>query len=283
MENDGGSIPSSSRRRWMLLRSVLLKKEVDLREYADITTRSLDDIRLLKKERTEEGEDYVIVRYDVLGMAQLTLKQSEEKKLRVKSLSELRTGTNDADRTGIVTLWPSEEALAFLCAKRAGDFEGKVVIEVGSGLGLAGLAIAATTKAKAVLLTDGNSDAVDRLRENIALNQKRFGQTQVLAQKLDWSDAASLNLLAGADASETIVICSDCVYDERLYEPLAKCLGANASAESWLMCPDRHGGHARFLRVARECGLEAKVGWTVPQELAHLSRTKLFPHLLVLN
>ena len=87
----------------MLLRSVLLKKEVDLREYADITTRSLDDIRLLKKERTDEGEDYVIVRYDVLGMAQLTLKQSEEKKLRV--MFDIVDASGDNEVSWVEFMW----------------------------------------------------------------------------------------------------------------------------------------------------------------------------------
>mmetsp|Transcript_4185 Transcript_4185/g.12203 ORF Transcript_4185/g.12203 Transcript_4185/m.12203 type:complete len:182 (+) Transcript_4185:186-731(+) len=161
---EGSTSSATSRRRWDLLRSVLLKKEVDLREYADITTRTLADLQLFSKEKIESGDGYVKVRYGVSNACSLTLKQSEEQKLKVKSLSELRTRESDADRTGIVTVWPSEEALGYVCSKRAGAFEGKVVVEVGSGLGLAGLAIAATTKAKLVVLTDGNSDAVSRLR-----------------------------------------------------------------------------------------------------------------------
>ena len=92
----------------------------------------------------------------------LKLKQSHETKVRLSDLT--RTAKDDADRTGMVTVWPSEEALAFLCVKRKDLFKGKNVIEIGSGLGLAGLAIAATSEAKSVVITDGNSDTVERLR-----------------------------------------------------------------------------------------------------------------------
>ena len=64
----------------------------------------------------------------------------------------------------MVTLWPSEEALAYLCMKRPHMFKGKSIIEIGAGLGLAGLVLAATSEAKCVIVTDGNSRAVEHLR-----------------------------------------------------------------------------------------------------------------------
>jgi len=50
---EGSTSSATSRRRWDLLRSVLLKKEVDLREYADITTRTLADLQLFSKEKSK--------------------------------------------------------------------------------------------------------------------------------------------------------------------------------------------------------------------------------------
>ena len=94
----------------------------------------------------------------------MTLRQNDERKIKVNSLSKLRTKEDDADRTGLVTVWPSEEALAYLCVRRAGIFKGKSVIEIGAGAGVAGLALAAVSEARFVFLTDGNSDTVDRLR-----------------------------------------------------------------------------------------------------------------------
>ena len=40
-----------SQRRWSFLRAALLKKEVNLDEFSDITKRSLADIELLEKEQ----------------------------------------------------------------------------------------------------------------------------------------------------------------------------------------------------------------------------------------
>ena len=102
----------------------------------------------------EEGEE--------ASSSSLKLKQGHETKVRLSDLT--RTAKDDADRTGMVTVWPSEEALAYLCVKRRDVFKGKNVIEIGAGLGLAGMAIAATSEANMVVVTDGNSETVDRIR-----------------------------------------------------------------------------------------------------------------------
>ena len=63
-----------------------------------------------------------------------------------------------------VCLWPSEEALAYWCTCHGDLFSGKVVVELGSGVGLAGMAVAACTDAARVVLTDGCEETVQRIR-----------------------------------------------------------------------------------------------------------------------
>lgn len=65
------------------------------------------------------------------------------------------------DNTGLVCNWPSEDVLAHYCLSHADIFRSKKVIELGSGYGLAGFAIAAATEASEVVISDGNPQVVD--------------------------------------------------------------------------------------------------------------------------
>ena len=69
-------------------------------------------------------------------------------------------------------LAPSGEVLAWLLAKGTWNFSQKRVLELGSGLVLAGLASAAWMDCNYVLLSDGDQElpVVDVMRRNIALN-----------------------------------------------------------------------------------------------------------------
>ncbi|KAE8715934.1 putative Zeamatin precursor [Hibiscus syriacus] len=68
---------------------------------------------------------------------------------------------HNIDNTGLVCQWPSEDVLAYHCLSHADMFRSKRVIELGSGYGLAGLAIAAATEALEVVISDGNPQVVD--------------------------------------------------------------------------------------------------------------------------
>lgn len=67
----------------------------------------------------------------------------------------------DIDTTGLVRCWPTEDVLAFFCINNPNLFRSKRVLELGSGYGLAGLVIAATTNACEVVISDGNPQVVN--------------------------------------------------------------------------------------------------------------------------
>ncbi|KAL6867459.1 hypothetical protein ACP4OV_015483 [Aristida adscensionis] len=54
---------------------------------------------------------------------------------------------HNIDTTGLVCCWPSEEVLAYYCIRHSDMFRSKKVLELGSGYGLAGLVVAASTNA----------------------------------------------------------------------------------------------------------------------------------------
>lgn len=57
--------------------------------------------------------------------------------------------------------WPSEEVLAYYCINHSDVFRSKKVLELGSGYGLAGLVIAASTNADEVVISDGNPQVAE--------------------------------------------------------------------------------------------------------------------------
>ncbi|KAL6856133.1 hypothetical protein ACP4OV_018935 [Aristida adscensionis] len=128
-------------------------------------------------------------------------------------------------------LWPSAATLLrFLPASphllpRAPSPPGAPlrVLELGSGTGAAGLALAAALPARAVL-----SDlpcALPNLRHNAALNAPLLAAAGGAASvvPLPWGDAAAMEAAAAARAFD-LVVASDVVYYEALVEPLIETL-----------------------------------------------------------
>uniref|UniRef100_A0A0E0LME5 Uncharacterized protein n=1 Tax=Oryza punctata TaxID=4537 RepID=A0A0E0LME5_ORYPU len=97
------------------------------------------------------------------------------------------------------------------------------ILELGSGTGAAGLALAAALPAHAVL-----SDlpaALPNLRHNASLNapllDARGGSVSVVT--LPWGDAAAMETVAAASRFD-LVVASDVVYYEELVDPLIETL-----------------------------------------------------------
>lgn len=127
----------------------------------------------------------------------------------------------DADHTGIVCVWPSEEILAYYCLKNKELCCGKVICELGGGMTcLAGLVVAATCSANQVLLTDGNERSVANVNEIVQRNATRFGKAMVRARRLRWSHFEA----DGKDLEERVdvVLCSDCLYFDDGRAPLVE-------------------------------------------------------------
>ena len=69
---------------------------------------------------------------------------------------------------------------------------GKVVIELGSGTGIAGLAILKYTQAAKVVFSDYQQSVLDLLNENIAMQRDDSSPTaETSVELVDWNDHAS--------------------------------------------------------------------------------------------
>ncbi|PNT77747.1 hypothetical protein BRADI_1g68320v3 [Brachypodium distachyon] len=122
------------------------------------------------------------------------------------------------DTTGLVCCWPSEEVLAFYCINHSDMFRCKRVLELGSGYGLAGLVIAASTNADEVVISDGNPQVVEYIQQNISMNAETFGRTKVKSMILHWDQEQASDMLNSFD----IIVASDCTFFKQFHQSLAR-------------------------------------------------------------
>ncbi|KAJ2718198.1 Protein-lysine N-methyltransferase efm6 [Coemansia sp. Benny D115] len=128
-----------------------------------------------------------------------------------------------ASRTGVgSTVWDAALVMAKYLDHQVSrgtlDLAGKLVVELGAGTGLVGLALARMQPGCRVVLTD-KKELVPLLRRNIAFNH---AETNVQAQELDWTDDAALESL-GREVPDLVLV-SDGVWAEELHKPLADTL-----------------------------------------------------------
>lgn len=127
-----------------------------------------EDLCKALESRNLVGPKDVYLWYELpAGGRKLTMIQRKEDCL---DLDDFVASTRfDIDTTGLVCCWPSEDVLAYFCIKHSDIFRSKRVLELGSGYGLAGLAIAATTEASEVVISDGNPQVVDCILPSVLM------------------------------------------------------------------------------------------------------------------
>ena len=107
-------------------------------------------------------------------------------------------------------LWASSTVLAGHLRQRPG-IAGKDLLELGCGLGLAG--IAAAQAGAFVVMTDYEDDALEFARFNAALNLDGAALSRVALRRMDWRDE-------DARGTFDIIVGADIVYERKNFEPL---------------------------------------------------------------
>jgi len=143
-------------------------------------------------------------------------------------------------------IWTSSLELARLCMESL-DLSGKTVLELGCGVGLAG--IAAARAGARVIMTDYEEDALLFARCNAVRNLSAdITAKQVGTALLDWREASS------GDQYD-VVIGSDVTYERRQFPHLLRVLQESVATGgiALLTDPDRSVTND-FLSMAREVG-----------------------------
>lgn len=119
-------------------------------------------------------------------------------------------------------VWPSALALGQRLLARPRLAEGKRVLELGCGLGLASVC-AAQAGARSVLATDIEENALAFTAANAAANEV---DAVVSVQRLDWAAAGGSGGGDGGGGNDAydLVLCADVVYDESAPPLLASLL-----------------------------------------------------------
>jgi SAM-dependent methyltransferase len=143
-----------------------------------------------------------------------------------------------------------------------------------------------------VLLSDGDPELVDVMRQNIALNHQSnaFGEVQegqlcgkVQATCIDFLEMKSV---ADADSKFDVIMCADCVYDTRLHIPLLHKIRQFLRPEGKviLMASVRGGSLEVFLHTARAYFGSVYRSVDYSDEVRNRLRGhKCFPHLVLLD
>lgn len=117
------------------------------------------------------------------------------------------------DNTGNVQLWPCEEILSVFSLINKQLFVNKRIIELGSGFsGLAGLTVAKNIdQVSEVVITDGNSICVDRIKKNIQINNL---EDKVKSSVLLWDRNLSFKKQDQftSQSKFDLILISDCLF-----------------------------------------------------------------------
>ena len=148
---------------------------------------------------------------------------------------QIRGYKTDADEvwksTGL-TLWRASDYLCQYQMDNLNLFQNKHILEIGAGLGLNGiLAWRASSSNSEVCITDGDSDALVHLRDNVDRNRNDDSEDgsdsssnvgKVSCKQLIWGKDTSEKFLSeiAKDQTYDVILASDIIYSPVIVEPL---------------------------------------------------------------
>jgi len=138
---------------------------------------------------------------------------------------QLQGYLSDADEvwqsTG-VTLWRAATFLCEFMMKNVDLFQNKSSLELGAGLGLNGILAHLMTSEGSTCLTDGDTDALIHLRENVKMNRVKERIDDITCHQLLWGSETSEKFLEKNSRGQKfdILLASDIIYVKSIIAPL---------------------------------------------------------------
>ena len=204
-----------------------------------------------------------------------TMKLGETNVLKVRELPITRAdnpfGTDirpEDDTTGLA-LWPATVICARWVAQEAALLSGKVVVELGAGCGLPGLAAALYGAPKSVYITDIHEPTLSNANHNVRLNDLSSDndgmgpKTEVL--NVSWTDPSTY-----PPEKADVLLGSDLVYDNGILSvlcPAVKTMLKDEGIFLYVAPDDGRAGMTGLISALLEHGIECVSQSPCPEEL----------------
>ncbi|OAD79887.1 hypothetical protein PHYBLDRAFT_105709 [Phycomyces blakesleeanus NRRL 1555(-)] len=126
-------------------------------------------------------------------------------------------------------------------------FDGKRILDLGSGTGLVGLAVASAFPGVQHMTLTDQIPMMELMKQNILLNGL---ERKVDAQILDWGTPLPESIMPLSD----VILASDCVYLEIAFQPLVDTLVLLSTKETviYLSYMKRRNADKRFFQMLRK-------------------------------
>lgn len=174
--------------------------------------------------------------------------------------------------TGLM-LWESARLMASVLATNQNIVAGKRVLELGSGCGGICPMIAAAS-ADLVVATDGDTKAIDLLKENVLSNLKS-SPPPLHIKKLEWGNREDIQAIKQLNEEGfDVIIGTDVTYVSQAIIPLfstarelistsSRCSGNNKEPPALILCHVfRRVDEPSILSAASQCGFELADRWS---------------------
>ena len=207
-----------------------------------LSSMSQIDLKIFNKEKLEETNNYIILRYFLTSDFISILEENIFTYIDIYK-PKIDYEINDKiNNTGNIQIWPSEEILAFYILSNYKKFENKCIIELGSGFsGLGSLIIGKFIKYKKIKVTDGNKRCVESITRNIKLNN-----ILIDSELLVWDKYSIYN------EDYDIIIISDCLFFKNYHIDLIYTIKSNLKDDGIciIISPPRGDSMELFLKEA---------------------------------
>lgn len=138
-------------------------------------------------------------------------------------------------------IWTAGMFLSEFCVQHSDMFKSANVVELGAGVGITGLTLAASeSPPERIIMTDFSRDTMENLHYNVSINSEAIDDlTAVTVKELEWTScthATAIQSFLDIDPSQIdVILAADCVYSPDL------CLQLTCAVENLLVSARGNG------------------------------------------
>lgn len=149
-------------------------------------------------------------------------------------------------------IWEAGIILGRFIVQNIPKFDGKSILELGTGVGIGGIAALKYTKCTKMVLSDYNEGVLQNAYKNVAKNDPNGTAMKITeAQNLDWRNYSEME-----EGVYDVIIGSDIIYSGCPLEDLANLINRvlKASGAAYIIIPSQRQAAPHFLDLMKSFG-----------------------------